>query len=106
VLSEAKTFVMHPTPSYLYVATNGNDTAGTNWVTAYIAVQTALNLAEPGDTIHQAGHTFVGGISGTVPAHPANAFLIWQNATNITKDFSWEKAAKQLVDIVEEYQNV
>jgi autotransporter-associated beta strand protein len=83
VLSTVASFSTHPTPSYLYVSTNGNNTAGADWNTAYTAVQTALNFAEPGDTIYLAGQTFAGGIGGTVPAHPANAFLIWQNATNI-----------------------
>jgi autotransporter-associated beta strand protein len=83
VLSSVASFSTHPTPSYLYVATNGNNTAGTDWVTAYPSVQTALNFAEPGDTIYVAGHTFAGGIAFDTPAHPYNAFLIWQNATNI-----------------------
>jgi hypothetical protein len=73
---------MHPSPSFLYAATNGNDTAGTNWVTAYRTVQKALDLAETNDTIYLAGHTFEGG-NGTPPPHPNNAFLIWSNAANI-----------------------
>jgi autotransporter-associated beta strand protein len=85
VLSAVASFSTHPTPSYLYVATNGNNTAGTDWTTAYTSVQTALNLAEPGDTICLAGHTFAGGISiGAIPAFPYNKFLVWQNATNVT----------------------
>jgi hypothetical protein len=76
-------FSMHPSPSFLYAATNGNDTAGTNWATAYSTVQKALNLAETNDTIYLAGHTFGGG-NENPPPQPNNAVLIWQNATNVT----------------------
>ncbi len=82
--SEVATFTTHPTPSFLYVATNGNSTAGTNWSTAYASVSMALNLAEAGDTVCLAGQTFAGGCAGTVPAHPDNAMLVWRQATNIT----------------------
>lgn len=92
-VSTVSSFATHGASSSLYVATNGNNTAGTNWVTAYTAVQPALNLAEPGDTLYLAGHTFVGGISGTIPAHPNNAFLIWRNATNITLKGGYDAVA-------------
>ena len=41
-----------------YVATNGNGSAGTSWLTAYTNLQQALDAASGGDTIYIAGHTF------------------------------------------------
>lgn len=45
-------------PMAWYVATNGNHTAGTNWVTAWTNLQHALSVAEEDDTICLAGETF------------------------------------------------
>ncbi|TFG87289.1 MAG: right-handed parallel beta-helix repeat-containing protein [Hyphomicrobiales bacterium] len=75
VLSGTGSFRTHPTPSWLYVAANGDNTAGTNWATAYPDVQTALNLAEPGDTVYIAGQVFAGGTAGSAPPHPRGAGL-------------------------------
>ena len=44
--------------AYLYVATNGTDTAHNNWTTAYTNIQSALAAVANGDTIYVAGHTF------------------------------------------------
>ena len=68
-----------------YVATNGLNTAGTNWTTAFRTVQQGLDAAVGGETIHVAGHTFNltneitwtksfvtmrGGYEATVPVGP------------------------------------
>jgi len=47
------------TPAHrLYVATNGNNMAGTNWATAYRSLQSALDAAASNDVIYMAGHRF------------------------------------------------
>ena len=39
-------------PTYYYVATNGNDmAAGTNWAAAKATIQAAIDAAIPGDTV-------------------------------------------------------
>lgn len=76
-------FAMRTPPCDLYVATNGNNTAGAAWSNAYTDLQAALNLAEPGDTLYLAGQTFAGGDAGSPPAHPDNAVFVWRNATNV-----------------------
>jgi len=68
-----------------YVATNGLNTAGTNWATAFRTVQQGLDAAVGGETVFVAGHTFNltneiawtksyvavrGGYEGAVPAGP------------------------------------
>ncbi len=58
VLSNPRTFSTHPTPSSLYVSTNGNNTAGTSWTTAYTNLQEAFDNVEAGDTIYLAGQAF------------------------------------------------
>ena len=53
-------FGMHPPADALYVSTNGDNTAGASWSTAYRNPQTAFDVAETGDTIHVAGQRFSG----------------------------------------------
>lgn len=42
-----------------HVATNGDGSIGTDWATAFRAIQPALDAAESGDTVRVAGHTFL-----------------------------------------------
>ncbi len=42
-----------------HVATNGDGSVGTGWPTAFRAIQPALDVAESGDTVRVAGHTFL-----------------------------------------------
>jgi hypothetical protein len=56
-ISEVKTFNTHPVASGLYVATNGDNTSGMSWSTAYQDPQTAFDIAEPGDIVYLAGQT-------------------------------------------------
>jgi len=63
----------------LYVSTNGDNTAGTNWSTSLTDLQDAINIAEPGDSILIAGHSFV-----VDPAGAATVIWTLQNKNNIT----------------------
>jgi hypothetical protein len=78
-LSDVKTFNTHPVASGLYVATNGVNTAGTNWSTAYKDPQTAFDIAEPGDIVYLAGQTITN-------CPPFNQTDIWTLAgkSNVT----------------------
>jgi len=78
VASEIKTFTTHPVPDGLYVATNGNNTAGASWSTAYTNVQTALNISEPGDTVYLAGQTFAAS-----PGFGQTTLWTWQGDSNV-----------------------
>ncbi len=51
-------YVYRRANSAIYVATNGNNTAGTNWTTAFSTLSNALNFAQNYDTIYVAGQTF------------------------------------------------
>jgi hypothetical protein len=42
----------------LYAATNGNGSDGLTWATAFTNLQTAVDAAQPGQTIFLAAHTF------------------------------------------------
>lgn len=53
-------FSTHPPAAGLYVSTNGDNTAGSSWSTAYRDPQTAFDIAEPGDTVLLAGQRFSG----------------------------------------------
>jgi T5SS/PEP-CTERM-associated repeat protein len=88
VQSGASGFSLHSTASALHVATNGSNTAGTNWSTAYRDIQTAFDVAEDGDTIYVAGHTFAG--AGTQLTDFA---FRWQNATGITLRGGYQAAS-------------
>jgi len=58
VWSDVKSFAMHSNPFNFYVSTNGDDTTGAGWSTAYKAPQTALSVMEQGDEVYLAGQTF------------------------------------------------
>lgn len=58
VWSDVKSFTTHANPFSFYVATNGNDTTGADWATAFRKPQTALSVIEPGDEVYLAGQTF------------------------------------------------
>jgi len=45
-------------PIAWYASTNGNNSFATNWATAITGAQAVINIAEPGDTVYFAGHTF------------------------------------------------
>jgi len=57
----------------LFVATNGADTGGTNWTTAFTNLQDALNEVWDDDTLYLAGHTF----------RAAGSF-VWTGARGVT----------------------
>ena len=78
-------FITHALTSTLFVATNGNHTAGTNWATAYTNVPTAWNISEAGDTIYLAGGTYEGfayrcGYDGYIGS---TGCFVWANAANV-----------------------
>jgi hypothetical protein len=77
--STTNAFSTHPVPSALYVATNGNNTAGTNWSTAYTDPQTVFNIAEAGDIVYLAGHTFAKG-----PDLNTVSVWAWSGVSNVT----------------------
>ena len=67
-----------------YVATNGDNSAGTSWQTAYTNLQTVLNNARTNDTIYVAGHTFssAGTVQWTNTLAPNLSLLGGYAATN------------------------
>ncbi len=76
--SSEASFKTQPVPAILYVGPAGDNTAGTNWATAFNVLQPALNLAENGDTLYIAGGTYA-----DAPAFGDNTVFRWQNATNV-----------------------
>jgi len=79
VVSDVKSFKTHAAASSLYVATNGNNTAGTNWITSYTNLQEALDNVEAGDTAYLAGQTF-----SNNPAFAQTDIWTLQGKSNIT----------------------
>jgi hypothetical protein len=79
VASDVKTFSTHPVPDALYVSTNGANSAGISWSTAYTNPQTAFDMCEPGDTIYLAGQTFVG-----TPGYQQSSVWTLQSSSNLT----------------------
>jgi PKD repeat protein len=56
-------------PTYYYVATNGNDlAAGTNWTAAKATIQTAIDAAIPGDTVWVNKGVYAAGGTANYPA--------------------------------------
>jgi hypothetical protein len=56
-VSTEKSFSTLPPGADLYVSANGNNTAATNWTTAYTNLQTAFNIVADSDTVYLAqGH--------------------------------------------------
>ena len=49
---------LHAQAMVYYVATNGNNSTGTDWANAFTNLQSALTAAGNGDEIRVAGHTF------------------------------------------------
>ena len=78
VLSAVSNFSLHASPAAFFVATNADNTAGTNWLTAHTNLQAVLNIAEAGDTVYLAGQVFEG-----APAYLASSIFSWKNATNM-----------------------
>jgi hypothetical protein len=77
--SGVKSFSTHPVPDVFYAATNGSNTAGTNWSSGYTNLQAALDLLEPDDTLYLAGHVFA-----SSPGFEQDTLLTWQNDSQVT----------------------
>jgi len=80
VRSDVKTFNTHPVADGLYVTTNGSNSAGSTWSSGYTDLQTALSVAEPGDTIYLAGQTFAASPGGFLQS----SLYTWQGNSNVT----------------------
>ena len=77
--SDTESFSTHPAGAALYTATNGNHTSGANWTGAYSDLATVLAIAEPGDTIYIAGHTFA-----VDAAYEEESVYRWHDVSDVT----------------------
>lgn len=76
--SGVETFYTRLSNADLYVATNGMNTAGDSWETAYADLTSVFNMIEPGDTVYLAGHTF-----GDAPDFGSCSVFTLDNVTDI-----------------------
>ncbi len=88
-LSTTQSFLTHPSSFSFFVSTNGNNTAGTNWASAYTNLPTAWGIAEPGDTLYLAGETFEDS-----PGWLSYSSFTWSGATNIALRGGYRAAAE------------